>query len=351
MSSVARALVVLALGLLFGAGAAGAQDAAKIGTPIAATPGVPYQASLVPLRADARRLTDLPQRYATARAPKALAVSEDGIALHAVWQSEGRVPRDADDVRRMALQVCELRAGAPCRLAAVDGTMVQGGGPVPALPRDGAFAPDRMPFWSKGSIERSEALRAYVAAPAPKAMAVAPADAARMEWAAGPTLDAAREAALAACTKRARRDGIACLVVAENDRFVLASATAGRRQISGAAARPKALTLVAVMAYNCPPCAYWEAVHRPPFVASATAKSVRYFEVKAGTYRDTRARETDWPEEIRWLRDSGKADSGTPRFLVVSEGKILLNARGIGGWTNNVLPLVERAAAEGRRPG
>lgn len=57
-----------------------------------------------------------------------------------------------------------------------------------------------------------------------------------------------------------------------------------------------------------------------------------------------------WPADVRWIRDSLEVEHGTPRFIVVSDGKILLHKFGIRAWASDVFPLLQRLVAERAKP-
>jgi len=337
---IAAALIcAVALSTLFGV--ANARDGLRAGDPVAFEPGEPYSADKVPLRAAAKKLTDFLARYGQAPSPKALAVSQDSLQAFGFWERADRTPRTAEDVRRMALQHCEFHSGVPCRLVAVDGFLAKGEPTaVEALPKRGQFEPRRMPFWSTASIEGAAGIAKYVAEEKPKALAIAPADGAKWAWATGDSAAAARHNALAACLKRVEKPDLRCVVFVEGDAFVYGAPTADRQAVTGApAAAAKDVMVLYVGAHNCPPCAFWESASKPTFLASPAAKKLTFREVKAGTYMDTRG-SGSWPDDLKWIRDAGRADAGTPRFIVVVDGKIVKNRT--GNWSGEVLPFVEK---------
>lgn len=341
---------VLALVIFFGmAGSAIAQNGLRVGYDTPFVPGEPFSAEKIPVRADARRLSESIDRYAGAPLPKALAVSEDGLHAIGVWPDPNRPPRTSADTKRMALQHCEFRAGLPCKLVAVDGNLAKSDPPVvESLPKSGRFSPDRMPFWSAASVDGAQSLSAYAAHPGPKALVIAPLDKASHAWAAATSLDEAREKALADCAKRIKTAGVKCVVFAEGDEFVYGAPNGKRQLASGKAIVPKEVTVLYVGAYDCPPCGFWERVRKPAFLESAEAKQVNYREVKSGSYRST-MREADWPQDVRWIRELGAAQAGTPRFIVAVDGKIVRNVRGVGNWDTDALPLIQRLAASKAR--
>lgn len=90
-------------------------------------------------------------------------------------------------------------------------------------------------------------------------------------------------------------------------------------------------TLVYVGADNCGPCAAWERDVGPGtrsnFLASATARGVVFREVHARNYMNT-AEPTRWPDDLIWLTKATNIASGTPRYIVMVDRKIVLNTQG-----------------------
>lgn len=324
-----------------------APDGLRAGSVVPYEPTEPYAVKLLRLREDTRVATDIPARYAAAPSPKALAVSPDGTSIFGIWQTKGLPPRTAADAIRMALQHCEFAAGTSCALAAVDDTMVRPAAPVAALPRIGGFEPARMPFWSTASIEQNTVLDAFTAAPEPKALAVAPADSARTSWAGGRTIGEARETALAECSRRARKIGVACVIVSENGKFVIGDYGPDSSRIVGLAEGAGKMSLVYVGAFNCAPCTAWERKYRAHTAEFCGKNGIDFREVKAGTYKDTKYT-APWPDDLEWIAKSGNATRGTPRFIVIVDGKIRRNTLGLGGWETEVWPMLQRAAASAR---
>jgi hypothetical protein len=106
------------------------------------------------------------------------------------------------------------------------------------------------------------------------------------------------------------------------------------------------VTVVYVGAADCPTCRFWEIGEGHTFSKSPEAKVVRMREVHASTYRDT---SSGWPADLTWVRDKAKVSSGTPRWLIVIDDRIVLNSRGLNGWTAEVHPLLKDIAAQRTR--
>jgi hypothetical protein len=326
-----------------------AQDGLRLSDQVAFEPGEPFSSEKVPVRSDARVLSQYIDKYGAAPTPKALAVSEDGLHAIGVWPDPNRPPRSGQDTRRMALQHCEFRSGYPCRLVAVDNSMSKGEAPVVhSLPKAGKFDPDRIPFWSVAGAEVTQISTSYIGLKGPKALAIAPVASALMRWGLGATLDEAREKALENCVRPIQFPGIKCVVFVEGDEFVYGSPNGKRQLASGSPVKPREILVLYVGAYDCAPCGGYELNVRPVFLASPEGKAVTYREVKSGTYRST-MREADWPEDVRWIRELGAARGGTPRFIVAVDRVILRNVTGVGNWNSDALPLIQRLVAMQQR--
>lgn len=344
-----KSVLVAALAAFAAFDSAAAQDGLRAGQDIPFVAGESFSPDRVPIRADARRLSESLERYGAAATPKAVALSADGLILSWTSQDPSRPPRSINDTRRMALQSCEFRAGMPCRLVASDNNVAVGEPtPIEALPKSGRFQVDRLPFWSTASLfdgPSKHVPAGYVAASGPKALAIAPLDSGRTNWSSGKTIEEAREKALQGCVSASKREGVKCVVFVEDDEVVYGATDGSRQLISGPKVAPKEIMLVYVGAHNCPSCAFWESQLRKPFLDSVEAKQIKFREVKAGTYMDTRGT-APWPDDIKWIRDQGAANSGTPRFIVVVDGKIARNIFGSGNWGREALPLLQRLVSQ-----
>jgi hypothetical protein len=117
-------------------------------------------------------------------------------------------------------------------------------------------------------------------------------------------------------------------------------------------ARIKDLTFVYVGAENCGPCKRWEqsrtgspAQSKSVFLASPEAKAATFRQVNAHTYMNTGA-ENLWPADLKWVRSATHVVSGTPRFLLIADGKVMLNAQGTSKIESTVLPKLRELAAK-----
>ena len=101
-------------------------------------------------------------------------------------------------------------------------------------------------------------------------------------------------------------------------------------------------------ANDCPYCNHWESKAKGELLASPEGKSIRFVEVKGDTLRQP-ILEKHFPADYKWVFKQIGPSRGVPRFLLVIDGKIMLNAYGTGGYTDVFLPalweIVARRAA------
>jgi hypothetical protein len=131
----------------------------------------------------------------------------------------------------------------------------------------------------------------------------------------------------------ASRRGWSCLVAASVAIALAVPAEAARIQ------------LIYVGADNCGPCKNWELFSEPAWRKSPEAKQVELRKVKVPFFINT-ASDSAWPEDLRWVRDRTNARSGTPRFIVVVDDRVVGTAFGTNGWSQRTVPLLARLVAD-----
>jgi hypothetical protein len=113
---------------------------------------------------------------------------------------------------------------------------------------------------------------------------------------------------------------------------------------SGIATRPARAASVVMVVYiggwDCPPCLAWKNNDKRAWVTSALYKKVRYVEVESPRLREV-YRESYWSHELKPIRASipEKERWGTPRFLVVKDGRIVANEWGNGPWQRTLAAI------------
>ena len=80
---------------------------------------------------------------------------------------------------------------------------------------------------------------------------------------------------------------------------------------------------------DCPFCQEWRKTRRDGWLASPEYKQVTYIEIESPNLKDA-YRDQYWKPELRPLRDLLPQKSGTPRFAMVKNGKLVVNY--VGHW-------------------
>jgi hypothetical protein len=117
--------------------------------------------------------------------------------------------------------------------------------------------------------------------------------------------------------------------------FVFASLAAS---IVAGPARASSLEVIYVGGWDCEPCAQWKNRYKAQWLASPEFRRVTWVEVEAPKLREA-YRERYWPGELKAVLDQVPRKSGTPRFLIVKEGRIVSNEFGVSKWRNTMAEL------------
>lgn len=101
--------------------------------------------------------------------------------------------------------------------------------------------------------------------------------------------------------------------------------------------------VVYVGGWDCPPCTAWKNNEKGKWLASDLYKRVKYVEVESPRLKEV-YREKYWSAEMLPVRKliPEKDRWGTPRFLVVKNGKLISNQWGDDPW-GRTLPVVRKA--------
>ncbi len=89
---------------------------------------------------------------------------------------------------------------------------------------------------------------------------------------------------------------------------------------------------------DCGGCKRWRANAHPRWLASEEIQKVSYFEIEPITLKDAYD-ERSWPRGLRSILAQLPLKSGTPRFLIVQEGRVVSNQLGVAAWTNTLADL------------
>jgi hypothetical protein len=98
------------------------------------------------------------------------------------------------------------------------------------------------------------------------------------------------------------------------------------------------LTVIYVGGLDCPPCTEWKNTQKARWLASPEYKKVTWVEVESPKLREA-YKERYWPADLRPVLAQIPRKSGTPRFLVVRNGKLVANEFGTGRWAATVADL------------
>jgi len=98
------------------------------------------------------------------------------------------------------------------------------------------------------------------------------------------------------------------------------------------------IEVIYVGGWDCPYCTMWQNKHMAEWVASPEFKQVKWIEVDVPHLREA-YQERYWPGELKAVLDQIPRKSGTPRFLIVRDGKLLANEFGTGRWAATVADL------------
>jgi hypothetical protein len=117
----------------------------------------------------------------------------------------------------------------------------------------------------------------------------------------------------------------------------LAGTTALAATLGPATARSD-LQVIYIGGQDCPPCQRWRTNAHPRWLASSEFQKVSYFEIEPINLREAYD-ERSWPRALRAVLAQVPRKSGTPRFLIVQEGRIVSNHLGASAWANILVDL------------
>lgn len=117
---------------------------------------------------------------------------------------------------------------------------------------------------------------------------------------------------------------------------LVAVATAGLGGPLQAASR----TIVYIGADDCQPCHQWEATYQRSFAAKCAARGVRFRTIRVATLRNIRDTRY-WPSDLRPLLRQFSDRSGTPHFLAVRDGEIIVDVHGVSRYQHDIATLME----------
>jgi hypothetical protein len=118
--------------------------------------------------------------------------------------------------------------------------------------------------------------------------------------------------------------------------FVVAGLLGGALQLPARAASP--LNVIYIGGWDCQPCAAWKNKYKADWFASPEYKQVTWIEVESPKLKEA-YQERFWPGDLRPILNQLPRKSGTPRFLIVRDDKIIANEFGVDGWSKILAEL------------
>ena len=108
--------------------------------------------------------------------------------------------------------------------------------------------------------------------------------------------------------------------------------------LSRAALGAPDVQVVYVGGQDCPFCTLWRQKYEADWRGSPEFKQVGYVEIDPPHLRQAYERRY-WPGELGAVLEQIPRKSGTPRFLIVSRGKLVFNELGTTKWERAVMAL------------
>jgi hypothetical protein len=91
------------------------------------------------------------------------------------------------------------------------------------------------------------------------------------------------------------------------------------------------LKVIYIGGWDCAPCTNWKNKYKADWLASPEFRRVSWIEVEAPRLKEA-YRQSYWPAELHAVLEQLPRKSGTPRFLIVQDGKVLSNEFGVSRW-------------------
>ena len=95
------------------------------------------------------------------------------------------------------------------------------------------------------------------------------------------------------------------------------------------------IQVVYVGGLDCPYCTVWKKEYEKDWQASPYFKQVEWIEVDVPHLSEA-YQERYWQGELEPIREQLKKKAGTPRFIVVRDGKVVSSELGVNKWEDTV---------------
>lgn len=118
--------------------------------------------------------------------------------------------------------------------------------------------------------------------------------------------------------------------------FLFAAVAASTIPVAARAAAD--IKVIYVGGWDCPPCTTWKNTHKAKWLASPEFPQVTWIEVDPPRLKEA-YQERYWPGDLKPILDQLPRKSGTPRFLIVKDGKIVSNEFGVSKWASTMTDL------------
>jgi hypothetical protein len=92
------------------------------------------------------------------------------------------------------------------------------------------------------------------------------------------------------------------------------------------------IRVIYVGGLDCRPCETWKKKYKADWLASPEYRQVTWIEIESPKLKEA-YQERFWPGALRPVLDQLPRKSGTPRFLLVRDDRVIANEFGVGGWT------------------
>ena len=125
--------------------------------------------------------------------------------------------------------------------------------------------------------------------------------------------------------------------------FLIASLLAATSPLMllGPAHAASDLTVIYVGGGDCPPCMQWKKTQKARWLGSPEVSKVTWVEVESPKLKEA-YQERYWPAGLRPVLAQLPRRSGTPRFLIVKDGKVVSNEFGGDRWLATLADLKKR---------
>jgi hypothetical protein len=98
------------------------------------------------------------------------------------------------------------------------------------------------------------------------------------------------------------------------------------------------LEVIYVGGQDCAPCQRWKSAYKAKWLASPEFRQVTWYEIEAPKLKEA-YQERYWPDALRPVLAQVPRKSGTPRFLIVRDGRIESNCFGGSKWEQTMADL------------